>query len=148
MNDYPVWWDTTLTIYNKFEDAQTHIVRWYRTKVDGAFWKYAGNRITVGKTVLETDDTICRIRKDSRFLPKHEWIAKPNDVMNKFFTLGIDDIIIKGEVDDEIDEYTSGHRATDIEKKYKNLQGCIRIKETAINTGPGRCNEHYYVKGI
>lgn len=148
MNDYPVWWDTTLTIYNKFEDAQTHVVRWYRTKVDGAFWKYVGDKVTVGKTVLETNNTICRIRKDSRFLPKHEWITKPNDKMNNFFTLGIGDIIVKGEVEDEIDEYVSGHRATDIEKKYKNLQGCIRVEEIAINTGPGRCNEHYYVKGI
>ncbi|MBR3644993.1 MAG: hypothetical protein IKN54_01110 [Lachnospiraceae bacterium] len=148
MNNYPIWWDTTITIYNKFEDTQTHVVRWYRTKVDGAFWKYTGDKISVGKTILETNNTICRIRKDSRFLPKHEWITKPNDEMNNFFTLGIGDIIVKGEVDDEIDEYASGHRATDIEKKYKNLQGCIRIEETADNTGIGRCNEHYYVKGI
>lgn len=148
MNNYPVWWDTTLTVYNKFEDPQTHIITWFRTVVENAFWKYVGDKVNIGKVVLETNDTICRIRKDSRFLPRHEWINKPNDQMGNYFTLGVNDIIVKGEVDDVIDEYTSGSRSTDLEKKYKGLQGCIKIQEVAVNTGPGRCNEHYYVKGV
>lgn len=148
MSKYPVWWDTTLTIYNKYEDAQTHVIRWYKTVVEKAFWKYVGDKVIVNKVVLETNNTVCRIRKDERFLPKHEWIAKPNDEMANFFTLAPNDIIVKGEIDDEIDEYTSGHRSSDLEKKYKNLQGCIRVEEVAINVGKGRCREHYFVKGV
>jgi hypothetical protein len=68
--------------------------------------------------------------------------------MSDFFTLGTGDIIVKGEVDDEIDEYTSKKRSTDLVAKYKALQGCMQIEEVAINVGAGRCNEHYYVKGI
>ena len=121
MNSFGSWWDTTVTIYNKFTDPQTNIVRWYRHVVHGAFWKDAGSEITVGKVVLKTDDIICRIRKDDAFLEKHLWVKKPNDEMHNYFTLGAGDIIIKGEVDDEVDEYTAGMRSTDLIKKYKDL---------------------------
>lgn len=148
MNNYPSWWNTTITIYNKYTDPQTQLVKWYRHKVDGVFWKYSGNKVVVGSTVLETKDIICRIRKDDSFKEKHEWINIPNDEMSQYFTLAQGDIIVKGEVDDEINEYTSGTRSTDLKKKYKNLQGCLEIQEWANNTGGGRGNEHYYVKGL
>jgi hypothetical protein len=147
-NAYPVWWETTVTIFNKFQDPQTQVVRWYKTVVQGAFWKDVGEKVNIGRIVLETNDIICRIRKDQRFLEKYEWLQQPNDTMADYFTLGKDDILIKGEVNDTIDEYTSGKRSTDIVEKYKKLQGCLTIQEVANNTGAGKCNEHYLVKGI
>lgn len=148
MNNYPSWWDTTITIYNRYEDKQTNLVTWFRHKVDGAFWKYTGDKVVINNTVLETKNIICRIRKDDAFLEKHEWITIPNDQMSNYFTLSQGDIIVKGEVDDEINEYVSGKRSTDLKKKYKDLQGCVEIQEWSNNTGGGRGNEHYFVKGI
>lgn len=147
-NIYPEWWDTTITIYNKFKDPQTKIVIWYKTVVDNAFWKYVGDKITIGQTVLETNNIICRIRKDAKFLEKYQWEKIPNDEMSNYFTLGKGDIIVRGEVTDTINEYQNGSRSTDLIAKYKGLQGCMSIEEIAINVGAGRCNEHYYVKGI
>lgn len=148
MSNYPVWWDKTLTIFNKFQDPQTQIVTWYRTVVKNCFWKYTGNKVTIDKVVLETNDIICRIPKDSRFLEKHKWIAIPNDSMHKYFTLSPGDIIVRDEISDNINEYVSGHRSSDLLKKYKGLQGCMEIKEWANDTGVGRCSEHYRVKGV
>lgn len=148
MSNYPVWWETTVTIYNKFEDPQTQVVKWYRTVVNGAFWKYVGEKLTIGQTVLETNSIVCRIRKDSRFLEKYQWVQQPNDKMSNYFTLGKGDIIVKGEVSDEINEYQNGKRSTDFLAKYKELQGCMSIEEFANNTGAGRCNEHYLARGI
>jgi hypothetical protein len=148
MSNYPIWWEQTITIYNKFEDAQTQIVKWYKTVIDKCFWKYIGNKVSIGNTVLETNDIICRIPKKDNFLEKYAWINTPNDEMSNYFTLSSGDIIVKGEVDDEIDEYKSGKRSTDLIAKYKKLQGCMEIEEVAINIGSGRCNEHYYIKGV
>lgn len=149
MSNYPIWWDTHVTIYNKYEDAQTQIITWFRHTIeDGCFWKYVGDKVIINKTVLETNNIICRIPKNDSFLEKHEWITKPNDEMENYFTLGVGDVIIKGEVEDTVDEYQKGHRISDIIAKYKKLQGCMQIEEVAINVGPGRNNEHYYVKGI
>ena len=147
MNNYPTWWNTTITVYNKFTDPQTKVVRWYKTVVTGAFWKYIHEKVTIGQTTLETNSIICRIRKDERFLEKYEWLQKPNDEMPDFFTLGKGDIIIKGEVDDEINEYQQGKRSTDLIAKYKELQGCMSIEECANNTGGGRGQEHYVARG-
>ena len=147
MNNYPTWWNTTITVYNKFTDPQTKVVKWYKTVVTGAFWKYIHEKVTIGQTTLETNSIICRIRKDERFLEKYEWLQKPNDEMQNFFTLGKGDIIIKGEVDDEINEYQQGKRSTDLIAKYKELQGCMSIEECANNTGGGRGQEHYVARG-
>lgn len=148
MNEYPVWWETTLTVFNKHQDAQTQVITWTKTAIPNCFWKDVGEKISVGDVVLETDNIICRIPKDDKFLESSEWSAKPNDVRGNYFTLQQGDIIVRGAVTDVINEYSSGHRSTDLLKKYKNLQGCMTIQKVGINIGKGRCNEHYYVKGI
>lgn len=148
MNNYPIWWDTTITIYNRFEDAQTHVVTWTSTVLEKCFWKYTGNKVVIDNTVLETNNIICRIPKDYRFLEKYEWLNKPSNDMPDYFTLGQGDIIVKGKVTDTINEYQSGKRSSDLKKKYKGLQGCMEVQEFSINVGAGRCNEHYFVKGI
>lgn len=148
MNNYPKWWDTTVTVYNKFTDTQTQVVTWYKTIINGCFWKDTGNKVTINNVVLETNNIICRIRKDPKFLERSEWVALPNDEMGNYFTLSPGDIIIRGSVDEDIDEYKSGKRATDLTKKYKALQGCMEIQAVTNNTGGGRGNEHYHVTGI
>ena len=148
MNIYPEWWNTSITIYNRVEDAQTNVISWYKHAVDGAFWKYVKDKMTVGETVLETNKIICRIRKDEAYMDKSEWLALPNDKKAGFFTLGQKDIIVKGAVEDEIDEYVKGHRSTDIIAKYKALQGCMEIDTVSDNTGGGRGQEHYLAEGI
>lgn len=147
MNVYPVWWDTTVTLYNKYEDPATHVITWNRVILDNCFWKSTHDKVTVGDTVLESSVTLCRIPKNENFLPRHEWIKVPNDQMQQYFTLGTGDILVKYAVEDVIDEYTKGARSSDIITKYKGLQGCIQIEEVALNIGPGRCEEHYLVRG-
>lgn len=145
---YPIWWDTPITVYNRYEDPQTNVVIWFRHFIPISFWKDTGNKVTVGDTVLETNDIICRIPEDSKFVEQYKWFELPNDQMGKYFTLGQGDIIVKGEVDDVIDEYVKGHRSTDFKAKYKKLQGLMEIEMVGIKTGPGRVCPHYYVRGI
>ena len=147
MSNYPIWWDTTVTIYNRYEDAQTNLVSWMRTVVTGCFWKYSGDKVSVGNVVLDTKSVICRIRKNPNFMEKYQWQQLPNDEMPNYFTIGLGDIIVKGAVTDEINEYTSGSRSSDLLEKYRNLQGCMEVEDFSINTGIGRNNEHYLTSG-
>ena len=146
MSNYPAWWNTTITVYNKYEDPATRRITWYRTVLHNCFWKYVGNRIVVGETALDTNNTLCRIPVNTAFLEKHEWNNTQDK--SKHFTFGAGDILVKGEVADEIDEYVSNCRSSDILTKYKKLQGCIVIEQCAVNTGLGRGAEHYLVKGV
>jgi len=147
MNHYPSWWNESITVYNKYKDPVSQLITWHRHVVEGAFWKNIGNKVTVDKTVIETDAIICRFRKDEQFLPKYEWVELPNDSMDNYFTLGRGDILIRGAVDDEVDEYTNGYKSTDLVHKYKDLQGCMTIDEVTINVDGWRGNEHYLVRG-
>lgn len=147
MNNYPEWWNSTITIFNKFTDKTTQIVRWFKTVLNGCFWQNKSAYLKIDKTVVETNTTVCRIPENENFKEKEAWINIPNDNMNSFFTLATGDFIVNGEASDVIDEYTAGHRSTDVIKKYKDLGRCIVIKNISINVGGGRNNPHYHVTG-
>ena len=148
MSNYPKWWNTTITIFNRYENPITHVISWYKTVLDGCFWKYVGSKVNIGNSVIETDNTICRIPENADFLEKYQWVALTSEQRSKFFTIAQGDLIIKGSVDDVIDEYTAGSRSTDVIVKYRELQGCIEVQRVAINTTGGRNNPHYYVTGV
>lgn len=151
MSYYPVWWDTGVTVYNKYTDPLTGVVTWHRYVIDGGcFWQDRNEKIKIesAKLTITANGIICRIPENPNFRLKHIWVNIPNDEMGNYFTLSIGDIIVKGEVTDEIDEYTTGNRASDLLNKYKNLQGCMLIDELAINTGPGRGLPHYHARGV
>lgn len=146
VSNYPEWWNTTVTVFNKYEDPATRQITWYKTVLQNCFWKYTGNKIVVGETTIDTNTTLCRVPLNDAFLEKYQWNAV-EDKSSKF-TFGAGDILIKGEVTDSIDEYASGRRSSDVLAKYKKLQGCMVIDKCAINTGLGRGLEHYYVRGV
>lgn len=153
MSDFPfAWWDKTITVYNKFVDPTTQHISWYRTTVENCFWKYVNNTYTVGNAgisarglTLETKDVICRIPKDDRFVGKREWRELADKSNN--FTLANGDIIILGEVEDVIDEYTAGQRSTDLIAKYKEDDTCLEVDTYVDNVQTGVGLEHYRVVG-
>ena len=148
MNNYPDWWNTTITLFNRYEDPLTQLVTWYKTVIEGCFWKNVHDKVKIGEVVLETDGIICRIRKDERFVDVETWLSLPSDTKANYFTLGPQDIVIQGDVDETINEYQSGSRSTDVLAKYKKLQKCLEVEQFANNTGEGLGNEHYFIKGI
>lgn len=120
--------------------------------MSNCFWKAVNNTYTIGSygksttgVTLETKNIICRIPKSDIYVDKRTW----KDLLDKSdtFTLGNGDIIVLGEVDDEIDEYTAGKRSTDLLKKYKEFDECLEIDTYVINTGTGLGLEHYRVVG-
>ena len=143
MSNYPVWWDTTITLYNRYE-APNKEVTWYRTVLEGCFWKFVTDYTRMDDATHMTKVLLCRVRKQSNFLVDYEW--QSSEDKDNFFTFNEGDILIKGEVDDTVDEYTKGQRSSDLLKKYKNR--CAEITECSVNTGDGRVDEHYLVRGI
>lgn len=144
---YPVWWDATVTIYNKYTDPNTQVVTWYRTVVTDCFWNLQGTRVSIGEVVLDSKSVLCRIPKDDKFLVRKDWNALPADQKSNYFTLGQGDILAKGKVLDTINEYQSGHHSTDFLSKYGEYQQCMEVADCSDNTGVGRNNEHYLARG-
>lgn len=143
MSEYPVWWETTVTLYNRYEDSKGEVT-WYRTVLEGCFWKYETDYTRVDNATQMTKVLLCRVRRSVDFLESYEW--RESGSKSDYFTFNDGDILVKGEVEDEIDEYTAGSRSTDLLKKYKDR--CAEITECRINVGAGRVCEHYLVRGI
>ena len=139
------WWDKTLTIYNKYIDPVTQRVTWYKSVLKDCFWKYDNTTYHAGKIALETNRVICRIPKSDKFMYQRDW--KNLDDKTGHFTLATGDIIVLGEVEDVIDDYTPGQRSTDLLSKYKDQLECIEIATYIVNVGTGMSLEHYRVTG-
>lgn len=148
VNNYPLWWDTTITIYNKYIDPQTQLTRWYRTVIKNCFYKATGSSVVINQYKLDTGAIECRIPKQDNFKPRAEWLALPNDVRGNYFTVWAGDLIVPAEIEDEIDDYTDGKRATDFMVKMRNSYGCLPVDRASINQGRGRGQEHYYAQAL
>lgn len=148
MNHYSSWWDSTITLYNKFIDPTTKKTKWFRHVITDCFYKHTVEKLTVGKTTIDTDSTICRIRVSDNFIDKKSWVELSDTEKLEKFTLGAGDIIVADETDFEIDEYTQGQRSSDLIKANKEWPGCFTIESININVGGGRGNEHYHVRGV
>lgn len=140
---YPVWWDTTVTLYNRYEASNGEIT-WYRTVLKGCFWKYETDYTRIDNATQMTKVLLCRVRKNSHFLECFEWQEKGDK--SSYFTFNDGDVLVRGEVKDTVDEYTAGSRISDLLKKYKDR--CAEITEYRNDTGAGRVCEHYLVRGI
>ena len=155
MSDFPFpWWDKTVTIYNKVVDPTTQRVTWYKNTAENCFWKYVNNTYTIGNAgtstggiVLETKSVICRIPKSDKFVDKKTWRELPEEERAEHFTFANGDIIVLGEVEDVIDEYTAGQRSTDLVAKYKEDDACIEIDTYVDNCQTGVNLEHYRIVG-
>lgn len=137
-----MYWDKTITLFNRTEDNITGVVAWYKHVITNCFVKRTNTWVRVGSEKIQTDTNIVRIPYQINYLPPSQWIAS-NDKGN-YITLKPDDIIIIGEVDDTINEYVSGQRSNDIIAKYK-LDGVIKIK--SVNENTFLPNKHYLVMG-
>lgn len=137
-------WDKTITLYNRYEDEQTGVVKWYRHKLNKCFYKRTNNKVSVGDVQLQTDNTVIRIPAQSGYLPPFAWLNLPNDRKANQMTLQSGDLIFLGDVSDEIDEYQRGQRSSDLITKYKAL-GSVFV--TSVNINDFMYGQHYYVKG-
>ena len=147
MNKYPKWWNQTITVYNQFKDPKTNKIVWQSIVIPNCFWRYTEEKFIINGTVVNSNVTVCRIPKHKRFLERYLWEQLSDSDRQNYFTLSIGDMIVKGKVNDTIDEYTSGKRSNDFLTHYKKLQGCTLISMVAVNVDGGRDAEHYLVKG-
>lgn len=144
---YPIWWDTVITVFNKYEDPITQYVTWYKTIIPNCFIQSAKSVISGGQMSYNTDTNIVRIPQNDNFKEYAEWIDIPKVDQGNYFTLHQGDILIKGEISDIINEYKDGLRSTDLISKYKKLGICLTIDTWQNNTGIGRGTPHYFISG-
>ena len=146
MSKYPNWWNSTITVYNRYEDPVTQLVTWYRTVLSDCFWKVNVGVVYDSPAITKnyTNMIVCRIPKNDNYLSAYNWKRLDGENRALKFTLQVGDIVVNGEVNDTINEYVKGQRSTDLVERYKDL-GVIRIENTADNSDEARNIPHYLV---
>lgn len=139
-----MFWSKTITLFNKHEDEQTGLVRWHRHLLSNCFVKVTNNKVNIGSVQLQTNNNIIRIPTQSNYLPPYEWLKLPNDIKGKFFTLQGGDLIFLGNVNENIDEYMTGQRSSDLIAKYKSM-GSVFI--SSVNINDFTYGSHYFIRG-
>lgn len=138
--------DTTITLYNKHEgkDVATGktFTRYLRTVLEGCTWGKSDAVMTVGTVTVGSDDFRVQVPEDDAYIDPWEWAEMPNDVMPTYFTIQPGDVVVNGEVDDEIPYNTS---PTALLAKYKNRVFTARL--TSNNTGANKPLGHYVLQG-
>ncbi len=138
------YWNKTITLYNRYEDDHSGIVKWYRHILSDCFVKQTNNKVSVGGVQLTTNDNIIRIPEQSSFLFPAQWRDLSDVEKKRCLTLQAGDLIFLGAVEEDIDELTTGQRANDLIVKYSVL-GSVYVK--AVNINDQLPNSHYYVRG-
>lgn len=147
MSNYPNWWNSTITIYNKYENPTTSEITWYRKSIDNCFISDNFLRTVFEKQVDTANSLIVRIPQSSSYKSASAWDVEVNK--SNYFTLRQGDIIINGTVTDTVDEYgaTGTITSNDLIVKYKKSSNCMVINVFQDNTGTGRGIPHYRVNG-
>ena len=147
MNNYPSWWNTTITLYNKFEKPDGEI-KWFKHHIEGCFYKQTMEKLTIGDTTIAANQSVCRLRVSDSFADPIAWKAMEDSGKATYYTLKSGDIIVAGEVDFDVNEYQKGSRSSDLKDTYTDWPGCFTVEHAAINVGGGRGNEHYLARGM
>ena len=139
-----MYWNKTITLYNRSEDPSTGVVSWYRHQIHNCFVKVTSSAIRSGDTQFMPKRCVIRIPRQSSFVPSHKWLSLPDKDKLNHLTLQTGDIVFLGKVDEIINEYSSGQRSSDLIAKH-SISGAFEIKSLSINIDlPGA---HYFVEG-
>jgi len=122
---YPVWWNKTITLYNKLEATDGSVI-WERTAITDCFFAVKSERVVSGDNIIVSPVFVVRIQP------------------GKLIQANTGDIVVLSDVDDIIDETQKGLRSSDLLSKYGQSAFLVRVYKD--NTGvPTAGLPHYYI---
>ncbi|WP_279005067.1 DUF6751 family protein [[Clostridium] scindens] len=138
-------YNTTVTLYNCLRAADNPDKKdaWYKTTLTECFYKNVIGRVDDGKTSRMANAYTVRIPESNRYLPYAEWVKLTEEERQAFFTLHLDDIVIKGACSDNVTG-TSPYTAAELLRRHKPDSFVVTV--IADNT---RCKyaRHYRIGG-
>ena len=129
----------TITLYNKCVDKVNNrsVTTWKRTVLNECYFGTETAKQLNGSTLSLASSYICRI-------PQNEAYTEVYKGESDKFTLKPDDVIVKGEVFDEISDI-QGNRMTDLMQKYRGF--CFTVRAVSDNTMLSYA-PHYRASGV
>ncbi|MBN7576017.1 hypothetical protein C1H57_12480 [Clostridium sp. 2-1] len=111
--------NTDITIYNKYFDKSSGLDKYQRTVIEGVNWS-SKTKLVIGKTVGDkgatvTDVTLIIIDKLDNYIPPKQFKSLPDADRINYFTFGLGDKIVKGNINFEVT------KIADLDKNYDDV---------------------------
>lgn len=135
----------TITLYNRYcgkDEYGKTLTIWVRHIVESCCFGKSDKAITVGNVTIGSDDCIVQIPEDSDYLEPWEWASLPDEKLAGHFTVNVGDVVIGGEVADEI---ATSETPSALLQKYAGISFTANF--AANNTGVGVPLGHYALGG-
>ena len=94
--------NTSITIYNKYYDNDLGYDLYQRTVIKDVNWQGKRNATISDKGLLLADSILVILDKLDNYISPKQFAKLTDDERIKYFTLGIADKIVKGQIDFEI----------------------------------------------
>lgn len=95
----------TITIYNRLKAADNLKEKrsiWQRTVLHDCFYKNVIGQTESEKGLRMSNAYTVRIPESEQYKPYAEWAVLPGKTRNRYFTVSLEDIVVKGECLEEI----------------------------------------------
>lgn len=146
----------TVTIYNQVKciDKITNkaFTIWRRRVLTGCSWRRSMQTLQVGTVQITSEDFIIKVPYSKLYVPYYEYEDMTADEQEQHFTGNAGDLIVRGEVADEIKWYMAdgtvgqeGITVTTLKEKYKGR--ILTVKEFQNNALDGFPLKHYQYIG-
>ena len=120
--------NTDVTIYNKYYDKENDVDRYQRVVIREVNWQGKRNA-TVGDKGLNRDDSILIfIDKIPGYVSPKRFAKLTNEERTKYFTFGLNDIIMKGVCDFDI-KGIKPNSIADLENKFDDVVYILGVQE-------------------
>lgn len=129
----------TITLYNRYTDKSSgrSVIHFKRTVLKNCYFGTETVKQINGNTLSQANNYICRIPQNDAYI----------DIYNgeeDRFTLKPGDIIVKGEVEEEIQD-VQGERVSDLLQKYNGTSFTVRAVSDNTLLADSR---HYRASGV
>lgn len=98
-------YNQTITVYNclrAVDNPNSKSDIWYKTVLKNCFYKCLIEQVAAGNGIRMANVYTVRIPESKDYKTYQEWIKLPSDTRSAYFTLGISDIIVKGDCMEKI----------------------------------------------
>lgn len=115
-----------ITVYNKYHDLDSDTYKYQRTVIKGVNWQGKRNA-TVGDKGLNRDDSILIfIDKLDNYVSPKRFDRLTEEERTKYFTFGLNDLVVKGEIDFEITGIKPNSVA-DLERQFDDVVNILGV---------------------
>jgi hypothetical protein len=116
-----------ITIYNRYNDKVNQIDKYQRTVIEGVNWQSKRNSTVSDKGVNVADTTLIFTDKLDNYISPKQFAKLKDEERSNYFTFGIGDKIVKGNVDFEVT------KIADLDKNFDIVVTLAAVRELSIH---------------